>query len=61
MDDDILKIVGGVAFYVERFFGHKVDRIIYMLTWYRFFDRCILRGLIEKIPFLSINPLKQDF
>ena len=39
-------------------FGHKVDMTIYMLTWYRFFDKCILRGLIDKIPFLSINPLK---
>ena len=31
-------------------FGHKVDMIIYMLTWYRFFDKYILRGLIDKIP-----------
>ena len=29
-------------------FGHKVDMTIYMLTWYRFFDKCILRGLIDK-------------
>ena len=36
-------------------FGHKVDMIIYILTWYRFFDKCILRGLIDKIPILSIN------
>ena len=40
-------------------FGHKVDMTIYMLTWYHFFDKCILRGLIDKITFLSINPLKK--
>ena len=32
-------------------FGHKVDRTIYMLTRYRFFDKCVLRGFIDKIPF----------
>ena len=39
-------------------FGHKVDMTIYMLTRYRFFEKCILRGLIDKILILSINPLK---
>ena len=38
-------------------FGHKVDRTIYMLTWYRFFDKCVLRGFIDKNGILSINPL----
>ena len=39
-------------------FGHKVDKTIYMLTWYRFFDKCVLRGFIDKNGILSINPLK---
>ena len=30
-------------------FGHKVDMTIY-ITMYRFLDKCILRGLIDKIP-----------
>ena len=39
-------------------FGHKVDTTISMLTWYHFFDKCVLRGFIDKIGILSINPLK---
>ena len=39
-------------------FGHKVDWTISMLTWYRFFDKCVLRWFIDKILILSINPLK---
>ena len=36
-------------------FGHKVDRTISMLTRYRFFDKYVLRGFIDKIDILSIN------
>ena len=39
-------------------FGHKVDMTIYILNWYCFFDKFILRGLTDKIPILSINPLE---
>ena len=39
-------------------FGHKVDMTIYILNWYFFFDKFILRELTDKIPILSINPLK---
>ena len=31
---------------------------ISMLTWYRFFDKCVLRGFIEKMGILSINALQ---
>ena len=37
---------------------HKVEMTISMLIWYRFFDKCVLRGFIDKIGILSINPLK---
>ena len=30
-------------------FGHKVDMTISMLTWYHSFDKCVLRGFIDKI------------
>ena len=39
-------------------FGHKVDMTISMLTWYRFFDKCVLRGFIDKNGIISIIPLK---
>ena len=46
-------------------FGHKVDMTIYMLTWYRFFDKWILRGFIDKIPIYLLKSiiwlLKKNF
>ena len=39
-------------------FGHKVDKTIDILTCYRFFYKCVLRGFIDKNGILSINPLK---
>ena len=26
-----------------------------MLTWYRFFDKCVLRGFIDKIPIFYVK------
>ena len=36
-------------------FGHKVDRTISMLNWYHFFDKCVLRGFIDKIPIFYVK------
>ena len=38
-------------------FGHKVDMTISMLTWYRFFDKCVLRGFIDKIPIYLLKSI----